>query len=106
MTVNYNILYQDFLQAKFPNKLATPQVQRFLSQDKTALNLISINEFIAKENLQENKRHICFDEASIKEMLHYQEENDLTNYQTAKLYNISLTSLRKWKKHFQSIKNY
>ena len=101
MQPNYNLIYQDLLKASFPDKMENRAVKNFFeSSNKKAIDLINFNAFISSENLQENKKHSCFDEASIKEMLQYQEENDLTNDQIAALYNISLTSLRKWKKHF------
>jgi|JI102314A2RNA_FD_contig_31_8362376_length_616_multi_3_in_0_out_0_1 DNA-binding transcriptional regulator YiaG len=99
--LNYNLIYTEMLQAQFPQKLNSTAAKRFLeNSNKKAIDIINFNQFISTENLEQNKRHICFDEASIKEMLQYQDENGLTNYETAKLYNISRMSLRKWKKHF------
>jgi DNA-binding transcriptional regulator YiaG len=98
---NYNLIYQEMLLSSAPEKLENRAVKSFLeNSNKKAIDLISINHFIAAENIQNNKKWQVYDEASIKEILNYQQDHELSNNETAKLYNISLISLRKWKKHF------
>ena len=102
MRTNFERLYTDMLVAKFPEKLKTATIQNFLKAEKNALNIIYINDFIAPETAPENSKYIAYDQASLKEILTYQEDNKLKYAQTAKEFNISRMTLRKWKKHFQN----
>lgn len=92
--------------AQFPEKLQTVQVQKFLTTSSNiALDCININQFIAPETIEINKQNISYDQASILEILNYQVENKLAGIETAKLFNISTVTLRKWRKFFKSIEN-
>jgi len=103
MKVNYNLIYTEMLTAQFPEKMKTVQAQNFLSRNNNSLDIINFNQFVTNEN-GIDKKYISYDEASLKEILKYQDENELTNEATAKLYNISRMTLRKWKKHFNQLK--
>jgi DNA-binding transcriptional regulator YiaG len=100
--INYTQLYIDMIASSFPEKMETKAVKKFLEGKKTAMKVIEINQFISDSHQLENQKHQCYDKETILEIINYQADNELTNHQTATLYNISLVTLRKWKKHFQS----
>lgn len=104
MTPNYTLLYQDMLLNNYPEKLKSGVVTSFLQNStKKAIDIININQFITLENQETNKKWQVYDKETILEIINYQNQNRLSNVATAKLYQISLVTLRKWKKHFLAL---
>lgn len=79
---------------------ALPQKKSYSSMD-----VININEKFfstkTKESLAFNQSHRAYDEASIKEMLEYQKQYNLTNAELSNHFKLSTTTISKWKKLYK-----
>ena len=99
MKPNYKKIYNDILEAKCPEKKI--QCQNLLSKGTlTAMDIIELNRIIFnnKQKEKDNRKHKNYDRSSIKQILNYQLENNLTNIELAKYYGISRNTVSKWKK--------
>lgn len=100
---NYNKIYIDLIEKKFPEK--KEEFAYLLSKEiKNSLQLIKINDLIFNAQNKEtnilNQKLRSYDEESIKEILKYQTLNRLNNQQTANLFKLSRNTVAKWKKTF------
>lgn len=96
MNINYKKIFQDILDLKFPEKqeLHTIVLEREITD---FYDVLSLNKLIFGDENKENK-HKSYDPSTITKVLKYQEENNLTNVETAKKFNLSRNTVSAWKK--------
>lgn len=74
-------------------------------QNYSSIDVININEKFfstkTKESLAFNQSHRAYDEDSIKQILDYQKQYDLTNVELSNLFKLSTTTISKWKKLYE-----
>lgn len=97
---NYIKIYTDLINSKFPEKLSL--IDLFKGKEELPfLDVIIINNLlfgqIESEN-QSNPRHKAYDVETIKYILKYQKEKELSNTATSKFFELSRNSISKWKK--------
>ena len=101
----YHKLYRDMIRDKYPEK--EHMCSHFLRKKGwTALDVIRVNTilFARQRNRSQtaaDQRHRSYDEASILEILRYQQENELNNIQLANKFSLSRNTVAKWKKIFE-----
>lgn len=96
MSINYKRIFQDILDLKFPEKqeLHTIVLEREITDFYDVLRL---NKLIFGDENKENK-HKSYDPSTISKVLNYQKENNLSNVETAKKFNLSRNTVSAWKK--------
>lgn len=96
MSINYKRIFQDILDLKFPEKqeLHTIVLEREITD---FYDVLSLNKLIFGDEIKENK-HKSYDSSTITKVLKYQEENNLSNVETAKKFNLSRNTVSAWKK--------
>lgn len=98
---DYNKIYADIIEKKFPDK--KDKIAHFLSNEiTTSLQVIQLNDYIFgsvdNDTLLYNQKHRSYDEKSIKNILLYQQQNQLNNTQISNQFKISRNTISKWKK--------
>ncbi|KYH06602.1 transposase [Chryseobacterium cucumeris] len=100
---NYNKIYSDIIQLKFPDKLLV--CQKLL--DKKELSVLDVIELNRKlfetsdlSSEKFNQKLRSYDRRSILRMLDYQRDNKLNNSQLATHFNLSRNTVTVWKKRF------
>ncbi|MCS3529908.1 helix-turn-helix domain-containing protein [Chryseobacterium sp. JUb7] len=101
---NYKQIYCDIINRKHPNKkIACETILK--KEEVSILDVIKLNNIIFgmkdRETNTFDQQHRSYDEQSIKEILEYQEKNDLNNTQLANHFKLSRNTVAKWKKHFK-----
>ena len=96
MSINYKKIFQDILDIKFPEKkeLHTIVSEKEINDFYDVLNL---NKIIFGDENKENK-HKSYDPSTITMVLKYQQENNLSNIETARKFNLSRNTVSAWKK--------
>ena len=96
MSINYKKIFQDILDLKFPEKkeLHTIVLEREIND---SYDVLSLNKLIFGDKNRENK-HKSYDPSTITKVLKYQEENNLSNIETARKFNLSRNTVSAWKK--------
>lgn len=96
MSINYKRIFQDILDLKFPEKqeLHTIVLEREITD---FYDVLSLNKLIFGDEIKENK-HKSYVPSTITKVLKYQEENNLSNVETAKKFNLSRNTVSAWKK--------
>lgn len=101
MSINYKKIFQDILDLKFPEK----KELRTIVLEKEIVDfydVLSLNKLIFGEESKENK-HKSYDSSTIKKILNYQQENNLSNIETARKFNLSRNTITAWKKKLEVI---
>ena len=98
---DYAKIFKDMAAKK--NIVITTQLPK--KQRYSTMDVININEKFfstkTKESLAFNQSHRAYDEASIKEMLEYQKQYNLTNAELSNHFKLSATTISKWKKLYE-----
>lgn len=96
MSINYKRIFQDILDLKFPEKkeLRTVVLEREIND---FYDVLSLNKMIFGDENKENK-HKSYDSSTITKVLKYQQENKLSNIETAQKFNLSRNTVSAWKK--------
>ena len=96
MSINYKKIFQDILELKFPEnkELYTIVSEREINN---SYDVLSLNRLIFGNENKENK-HKSYDPSTITKVLKYQEENNLSNIETARKFNLSRNTVSAWKK--------
>ena len=96
MSINYKKIFQDILDLKFPEKqeLYTIVLEREIND---SYDVLSLNRLIFGDENKENKNK-SYDPSTISKVLKYQEENNLSNIETARKFNLSRNTVSAWKK--------
>ncbi|MFZ4928305.1 helix-turn-helix domain-containing protein [Chryseobacterium sp. Mn2064] len=105
---NYQRIYTDIIQQKFPHKLnecrTLLEKQRLYAIDVIQLNKIIFNT--KERDVEEfDQKHRSYDKESIIKILDFQFKNKLNNNQIANLYKLSRNTVAKWKKLYDVQKN-
>jgi hypothetical protein len=97
---NYNKIYIDLLDAKFPEKLK--KFKSILDRKKqlSVLDVIKLNEDLFGVSYKERQKYRSYDKPAILEILGYQKKNRLNNSQVATHFRISRNTVAAWKKKF------
>jgi len=96
MNINYKRIFQDIIDIKFPEKqeLHTIVLEREITD---FYDVLSLNKLIFGDENKANK-HKSYDSSTISKVLNYQKENNLSNVETAKKFNLSRNTVSAWKK--------
>lgn len=96
MSIHYKKIFHDILDMKFPEKAELHRI--VLERDiNDFYDVLSLNKLIFGEENKDNK-HKSYDPSTIKKVLNYQQENNLTNIETARRFNLSRNTVTAWKK--------
>ena len=102
MTINYNKIFSDIIEKKYPHKkeecLALLQKQVL-----TTIDIIKLNQKIfgiSKENEISNLQHRSYVKSDILQILDYQKKHKLNNSQLANHFKLSRNTVSKWRKIF------
>lgn len=96
MSINYKRIFQDILDLKFPeNKELRAVVLEKEIND--FYDVLSLNKIIFGDENKGNK-HKSYDSSTITKVLNYQQENNISNIETAKKFNLSRNTVSAWKK--------
>jgi len=101
MSINYKKIFQDILDIKFPEKT---ELHTIVSEKEINdfYDVLSLNKIIFGTENKENK-HKSYDSSTIKKVLNYQQENNLSNIETARKFNLSRNTVTAWKKKLEVI---
>lgn len=97
---NYKRIYSDIIELKHPEK--REKCKAILSKEQlSSIDIIKINVIIfgnITENISFNQRHRSYDKETIRQILDYQKNNNLSNSQLADHFVLSRNTVAKWKK--------
>ena len=101
MRPDYQSIYSDIIEKKFPHKkeVCVSLLQKsFLSVQ----DIIKLNKkiFGKEEDSVTNQKHRSYTQSDIKQILGYQLKHQLNNKQLATHFKISRNTITKWKKMF------
>lgn len=96
---NYALIFLDIIMKNFPEKY--DECKEFLNKSEfNFLDILVVNKKIFGKLSKETQKHRSYLESDILFILNFQKNNFLNNSQTAKYFDISRTSLSKWKKRY------
>lgn len=96
---NYALIFLDIIMKNFPEKY--DECKEFLNKSEfNFLDILVVNRKIFGKLSKETQKHRSYSESDILFILNFQKNNFLNNSQTAKYFDISRTSLAKWKKMY------
>lgn len=96
MSINYKRIFQDILDLKFPEKKELRAIV-LEKEINDFYDVLSLNKMIFGDENKENK-HKSYDSSTITKVLKYQQENKLSNIETAQKFNLSRNTVSAWKK--------
>ena len=96
MSINYKRIFQDILDLKFPEKKELRAIV-LENEINDSYDVLSLNKMIFGDENKENK-HKSYDSSTITKVLKYQQENKLSNIETAQKFNLSRNTVSAWKK--------
>lgn len=95
-------IFQEIAQKNERSEMLIEHIENI--NEWNSLIVIKMNEKVVaepgSENLKCNQKHKAYDEHSIKEILNYQEKNNLNNSEMMRLFKISRNTIARWKKMF------
>ncbi|TZF93770.1 helix-turn-helix domain-containing protein [Chryseobacterium panacisoli] len=100
---NYKLIYTDIIIKHYPEK--EPGCKIILEKKElSVLDVIKLNELIFgntdKETSIRNQKHRAYNESTIRDILNYQKNNKLNNFQLANHFKLSRNTVAKWRKDF------
>lgn len=100
---NYKKIYSDIITKIYPDKKNV--CQSLLDKTElSSLDIIKLNNLIFKsknnDDISFDKRHRSYNKKAIQEITDYQKKQKLNNSQLANHFNLSRTTVTKWKKKF------
>ncbi len=103
-TPNYKRIFEDIISRKCPEKYSL--CEHILNKDEiTAMDVLKLNDIVFDKNGSTgntNQKHKSYDNETIHKVLDYQQENNLSNVAVSKHFNVSRSTISKWKKSFSS----
>lgn len=103
---DFKQIYTDIIIEKFPEKISDPVVINKLDSLSTAIDILKFNKLIfgqAEYAVEiKSQRLRSYDESSIREILNYQNNNKLTNAETANHFQTSRNTIAKWKSIYKT----
>lgn len=101
MTPNYQLIYFDLVNAKFPHK--KDKCKMLLNKKEiTGLDIIILNKILFGKNDRTNQRLRSYSRTDILEILNYQIKYQLNNTQLSAHFGVSKNSITKWKRKVYS----
>lgn len=107
MKVNYKQIFKDIIRYKFPEKesvcekiLCKSELDSF---DITLLNTLIFGKKIRSNGKISNSEYKSYDKRTIKNVLTYQINHNLSNIETAKKFNVSRNTISSWKTNLTKI---
>lgn len=95
-------IFQEITQKNERSEMLIEHIENI--KEWNSLTVIKMNEKVfaepGRENLKCNQKHKAYDKYSIKEILNYQEKNNLNNSEMMRLFKISRNTIARWKKMF------
>ncbi|MFV0146344.1 helix-turn-helix domain-containing protein [Empedobacter falsenii] len=91
---NYQKIYKEIIQKKFPEKIQ--QTKKLLKKEMDVLDVIKLSEILNTNETTDNQKHKSYDLNSI------QKKNNYTNTYIAEKYKISRNTIAKWRKIYDS----
>lgn len=99
--INYKKIFQDAIELKYPEKkelcslILTKEISDFY-------DVLRINKLIFGTDNKTNK-HKSYDIVTVMKVLKYQKDNNLTNIETARKFNLSRNTVSAWKRKMRSV---
>jgi len=97
---NYNRIYIDLLEAKFPEKLKYFKSILDRKKQLSVLDVIKLNEDLFGVSCKERQKYRSYDKPTVLEILDYQKKNRLNDTQLATHFRLSRNTVATWKKKF------
>ncbi|WP_346985861.1 helix-turn-helix domain-containing protein [Chryseobacterium sp. POE27] len=99
---NYRKIYEDIISRKCPEKYN--ECAYLLNKNEImAMDVLKLNEIIfgtSPETEINNRRHKNYDYHSIIRILEYQKEKGLSNIEVSRHFNLSRSTVSRWRKTF------
>jgi hypothetical protein len=94
--INYKKIFQDAIELKYPEKR---ELYSLILEKEIAdcYDVLRLNKLIFGAENTVNK-HKSYDVTAVMKVLKYQQENNLTNIETAKRFNLSRNTVSAWKR--------
>ncbi|WP_370900464.1 helix-turn-helix domain-containing protein [Chryseobacterium gossypii] len=92
------------LKQQNPEKLKEPKIKKLLENLNTTEDILSFNEKVFKvsgESQKINQKLKTYDRRTMMKLLKYQKKHGFSTSYMSRKYNISRTTLSKWKKTFE-----
>lgn len=103
-TPNYKRIFEDIISRKCPEKYSL--CAHILNKDEiSAIDVLRLNDIVFDKNgsaKSTNQKHKSYDHETIHKVLDYQKENNLSNVAVSKHFNVSRSTISKWRKTFSS----
>ncbi|MEG0915987.1 MAG: helix-turn-helix domain-containing protein [Myroides sp.] len=96
MSINYKRIFQDILDLKFPEKKELRAIV-LEKEINDFYDVLSLHKMIFGDENKVNK-HKSYDPSTITKVLKYQQENKLSNIETAQKFNLSRNTVSAFKK--------
>ncbi|MEC3875647.1 helix-turn-helix domain-containing protein [Chryseobacterium salviniae] len=101
---NYKRIFEDIISRKCPEKYEL--CAHLLNKSEiSTMDVLKLNDIIFDKNRESestNQKHKSYDTDTIHKILNYQKENNLSNVAVSKHFNLSRSTVSKWKKTFSS----
>jgi DNA-binding transcriptional regulator YiaG len=101
---NYKRIFEDIISRKCPEKYSL--CAHILNKDEiSAMDVLKLNDIVFDKNSNSegtNQKHKSYDSETISKVLNYQKENNLSNVAVSKHFNVSRSTVSKWRKIFSS----
>ncbi|NIF06809.1 helix-turn-helix domain-containing protein [Chryseobacterium sp. Tr-659] len=100
---DYRRIYTDIINKKFPEKKDSC-LYILNKEELSALDVITLNTIIFgsldTESREFNQKHKSYDVDSIRKILDYKKNNNLSNIEMSKKFKLSRNTISKWNKFF------
>lgn len=104
---NYKKIFEDIISRKCPEKYTL--CEHILNkQEISAMDVLRLNDIIFDKKTGSdltNQKHKSYDSYTITEILNYQKENNLSNVEVSRHFNLSRSTVSKWRKTFSLQQN-
>lgn len=101
---NYKRIFEDIIQKKCPEKYSL--CAHLLNKSEiSAMDVLKLNAIVFDKNSESestNQKHKSYDSDTINKILNYQKENKLSNVEVSRHFNLSRSTISKWKKTFSA----
>jgi len=101
---NYKRIFEDIISRKCPEKYSL--CEHLLNKDEiSAMDVLKLNDIVFGKNKYSesyNQKHKSYDSETINKILDYQKEYNLSNVAVSKHFNLSRSTVSKWRKIFSS----
>lgn len=101
---NYKKIFEDIITRKCPEKysLCAPILNK---SEISSMDVLKLNDIVFGTNRASEtmvQKHKSYDNDTIHRILNYQNENKLSNIEISRYFNLSRSTVSKWRKTFSS----